>query len=155
PSEQAPRRAVPDVPAVLAVVPDLSHATLERAELLLRRHDLSLGNLRRIASDQPTGTVVSQNPAPGTRVKRDTHVDVTLATTTPPLVIVPDLTRATLEQATMMLQRRDLALGERNTTIADQPPGTVVSQNPGPGTRVKRDTRVDVTLATTPPALVI
>src|SRR5262249_44354852 len=102
-------------------------------------------------------TVVSQNPEPGTRVKRDTRVDVTLATPPPPpaLVIVPDLTRATLEQATMMLQRRDLALGERNTTIADQPAGTVVSQNPGPGTRVKRDTRVDVTLATTPPALVI
>ncbi len=62
-----------------AVVPDLSGKTLDEVMDLLEAVHLSLGELNFEPSDQPSGTVIEQYPAPNSHADLNSEVDVTLA----------------------------------------------------------------------------
>lgn len=142
-----PGTAVDIVVAVpfLVTVPDVTRHSPEEAREVLSRYRLGLGDRRRQESEQPTGMILSQSPVAGTRVRPESAVDIVIAA--PVLISVPDITHRAAEEARDLLTRSSLQLGERRRQESDAPAGTVVSQSPFAGTRVKRGAAVDVVVA--------
>jgi beta-lactam-binding protein with PASTA domain len=64
-----------------------------------------------------------------------------------PLVSVPDLSGASVEQATTLLASAGLRLGGVDRVLNGVPPDQVVEQNPAPGQTVARNSDVAVTLS--------
>jgi hypothetical protein len=61
------------------VVPDVSGLNLSDIKSLLTRSTLELGRVTIRESERPRGTVLAQSPAPGTRVKCGTAIDIWVA----------------------------------------------------------------------------
>jgi beta-lactam-binding protein with PASTA domain len=61
--------------------------------------------------DNPTGTVLKQDPHVGEMVKKGRKVYLTIASDTPPKVIMPQLQDVSLRQAEIMLKAIGLELG--------------------------------------------
>jgi beta-lactam-binding protein with PASTA domain len=98
-----------------------------------------------VPSDQPKGTVLSQDPAEGSRVAPGDAVSYTVAKG-PNLVAVPALRGLTQAKAVAQLQ----ALGLKPVTHqvdSPEPPNTVVAQSPAPGTKLKPGAKVDVNVS--------
>ncbi len=132
-------------------VPDVTRRPLPEATLLLEQSRLRVGTVTEDFDDQlPRGTVVSQQPAPGSEVARASPVHLVVSKG-PELVTVPGLVGLDLEQAREVLHRVGLAL-ERVGYVAraDTPPGVVVEQAPPAGSRVPRSQRVSLVLAVRP-----
>lgn len=62
--------------------------------------------------DNRKGTVVIQNPLPGTMVKKGRNVYFTIVASTPEMVIMPDLKDLTLRQAVNILESNSLKTGK-------------------------------------------
>jgi beta-lactam-binding protein with PASTA domain len=58
------------------------------------------------------GTVVLQNPMPGSKVKQGRHVYLTIVAQTPELVLMPNLKNLSLRQALVTLESNELFVGE-------------------------------------------
>ena len=124
-------------------VPDLSQATLERARRLLDRAGLRVGRVQeRETLDAQAGMVMRQSPAAGSRVSRDTRVDLTVAVE-PPFCVVPDLTGLTDAQAVGRLTEAGFRVGSR-TTQGDMDFDKVWGQTPEPQTQTRCRTAVDL-----------
>ena len=103
-------------------------------------------------SDQPVGTILSQDPVAGASVTKGGTVTVTLAASAA-LVPVPDLTNRTLSEAVQAIV--DAGLRSGNVTQAPDPVvpvGQVVSQNPSAGIGVAKGTPIDFVMSTGPEA---
>lgn len=93
-------------------VPDLEG--LQEAEVW---EQLSGMHLRYTVNDsifddsREQGSVSSQDPAPGTEVKRNRTIYLTVVATTPEMVPMPDLTDLSLRQALNMLDNHGLLVG--------------------------------------------
>ncbi len=140
-------------------VPDLRGSTRGDSTALLRTRRLVLGAVESRTSVAMPGSIVDQQPAAGTRVEVGTPVAIWVAAPVPPEVIppqvtalleVPDLTGRTRDQALAILADRGLVLGQASTTLSNDPPDTVVSQQPAGASRVPPGTGVAVVLAAPP-----
>lgn len=58
------------------------------------------------------GTVVLQNPLPGSKVKRGRHVYLSIVAQTPEKVLMPNLKNLSLRQALVTLESNELLVGE-------------------------------------------
>jgi beta-lactam-binding protein with PASTA domain len=130
-------------------VPDLSQVPVESAATVLRRYNLELGKVQRIAGAK---SVVAQNPQPGTRVPCGSSVDLVIhyvrsgpsGTYDGPLVVqpttctVPDVRGLNAEGARRTLKAHGLVLGEF------QVGGDERRQSPEPNTTVRCGTTVNV-----------
>ena len=132
-------------------VPDLTGQTQGRAANTLDKIKLQLGRVTRVTSDEPSDTVVDQDPEPGTAVPPRTFVHIQIATEPVKRVKVPDLRGQTKKEAANTLGQADLRMGRVARRTSDQPPDTVVDQNPKPGKLVNPSLRVQVWLAAAPP----
>ena len=130
------------------IVPNLIGQTADTASAVLAKPGLSLGDRRRQDSEAPAGTVIAQSPVAGARVHPGTSVEVTIAVSA--LVAVPDLTGETPLQAARLLRRSQLGLGQERQRESQAPAGTVIRQAPAAGTRVPRETLVNVLIASAP-----
>lgn len=147
-TEVAPGSQVDLVVAVSnnqTVVPDLSGKTAVDAANALSAAQLKVGTVTQQPMTGVTaGTIVAQNPNPGTGVEIGSAVNVTVAAGKP---AVPDLTGTTQTSATEILKAVGLQLGTVGSQNSTRPPNTVVSQNPAAGAVVDPGTKVNVTLA--------
>ncbi len=147
--------ATPAPPSGLVRVPDLEGKTLSDARALLRRVGLVI-EIRRVPNVQPLGTVVAQAKRPGTRLKRGSHLLVTVSTgrspaasssssgsgsagstsTTP--VSVPDVVGEDETTATQDLRSAGLTVRvvDRDTADVSQD-GVVVEQSPAASSSAK------------------
>ena len=84
------------------------------------------------SADVPEGKIVTQMPAPGTKVRRGWSVRV--AQSLGPLrVAIPSVTGGSERVAELNIQRRGLSLGSvAHISLPDEPPDQVISQNPPP-----------------------
>jgi serine/threonine-protein kinase len=108
-------------------------------------------------STRPAGTVVKQNPPPGTAVAPGTKVTLTVSGGG---AKVPNEIGQTLQVAEAALQAAGLSVQVNNVpATSGTTPGTVVGENPTPGAVVPRGTQVTLRVAqqqtssppTTPP----
>jgi beta-lactam-binding protein with PASTA domain len=144
-------------------VPDVVGQAL--ADALAELKTAGLGSRAvRVPSQQPSGTVVSQNPAAGSQAKRGTVVRLNVSrgpggggttssttttsssTVTPATVTVPSVVG--LQQTVALRKLQRAGLKARTSYVASsRPPGTVVRQSPAPGTTVRRGSRVGLSVS--------
>jgi eukaryotic-like serine/threonine-protein kinase len=92
-------------------VPDLKGKTLEQAEDILDDHNLryQVNDSSYVAGAVPF-SVLMQHPLPGSEVKANRKIYVTVTAKNPPMVPMPELKDKSLKAAEMELKSRDLVL---------------------------------------------
>jgi beta-lactam-binding protein with PASTA domain/tRNA A-37 threonylcarbamoyl transferase component Bud32 len=140
----------PPPPEPEVAVPSLVGVGIDVARETLTAADLRTGRVLERQSDAAPGTVIAQDPAPGTALPVGTRVDVTVAVA-PTLVTVPSV--AGVGQTAAFTRLRDAGLvpvaGAREASDG-LPAGTVIRTDPTPGARVERGTTVTVVISTGP-----
>ena len=132
-------------------VPDVEGMSRAEASAVLADQGLSLGQVNkngRYDDKVPAGQILLQNPDPRTLVKRGSAVEVILSLG-PQRVEVPDLHGKTLPGAQVALSSTGLAVGRilGVFTTVDHQPGTVLEQDPDPGSSVPPASPADLLLA--------
>jgi eukaryotic-like serine/threonine-protein kinase len=95
-------------------------------------------------------TVLKQVPKPNSKVKEDRKIYLTLNSSSPPLVRMPNLIEGSVKNAQLVLKMYDLKLGKReyvpdlflNTVLKQQVDGEDIE----PGTMVAKGTPIDLIL---------
>jgi eukaryotic-like serine/threonine-protein kinase len=134
-SSGKPRVAVPDV--VRAREAD-AIATIRAAGLVPNAVD--------IFSDERSGTVIAQDPKGGTNIVRGSTVRINISKG-PQTVGLPNVIGQSYDSAAEQLRRAGFTPARRDVD-AEEPEGTVVAQDPEPGTLVPPGTRVTVSVST-------
>ena len=116
------------------VVPSLAGKTVNQASTILAESGLNLKveENRRMDPAIPAGQVISQDPQPGVRTRRERSVKVWVSAG-PRSNTVPPLLGESERTAQLRLQQDGLQLASSaEIRSADYPAGTVVAQNPPP-----------------------
>lgn len=141
-------------------VPDLVGKTQAEATTQLSSVGLKLVVTGQATSNSiPVGSIVSETPTPGVKVRKGSSVGVTVSTGKPQAG-VPTLTGLTLDQATSSIATAGLVVG----TVTHQnnsafPANAVISQTPAAGTQVVLGSAVNLVVSSgqahvTMPALI-
>lgn len=128
------------------VVPNLLHRKQVQAIMVLTQRRLQLGAVKSQEDKQFAGLVISQSPAPGTRVSPASAVNITLGAS-PRLVSVPDLVGDDTATAIAVLENARLRLGGVDQRKSNEGKGTILAQNPRAQAQVKLGTLVNVTVS--------
>lgn len=137
-------------------VPEVVGLTLEDATRMLDSLGLE-GREGDVRPDRehPAGIVVIQNPVAGHAVKKGRRVYLTISGGEE-TVSVPSVRGRTLRDATFLLERTGLRLGEVvHEPSEEYPANTIIDQGYAPGAKARKDARVDVTVSLGPVALSI
>jgi len=137
-------------PAVEVTVPSVISMTVEDAEHTLNKVNLGLRVVdSTFSDDKPAGTILSQQPLSGSRVREGRVVGVVRSLGKQSLK-VPNLIGSTLADAQKQLALAKLSVGTvRKVYIKKRKQGVVVKQNPEPGKMFNSPVRVDLTIAFT------
>lgn len=127
-------------PVDKAVVPDLLGINQDSADPLLTDSFLTIGERTWALSTKEQGTIIDQEPAPGTEVALGLPVDLVLSAS----ALIPDLTGLTPEEATPILGGMALQLGGIEEVFSFRWPGTIVAQTPPPDSPTGGDSIVRV-----------
>lgn len=130
-------------------VPNLKGRTRREAESLLEGQGLRLGPETSVSGGGPPGTIVRQQPPAGLLVPPGTAVAVWVAAADN-RVTVPPLAGLEENQARQRLSQATLNVGDMARRHHSRPAGEVLAQNPGPGARVPRQSRVDLVVSLGP-----
>lgn len=131
----------------LSDVPNLKGKSLRDAKFTLEQRGLKLGEtVRKNSTEFPEGYVLSQVIQPGSRVKRNSGVDLILSDG--PVVgdlKVPALSGKTLDEAKKIISDSKLKLGKITfQTNNNIPPGQIVDQYPKSDKSANENTTVDL-----------
>jgi membrane peptidoglycan carboxypeptidase len=122
-------------------VPDVRGKSLEDAEAIITDAGLVFADGGAIDSEQPAGTVVGMDPAPGEEIGKGSTV--TVQTSNGSLVLLPDTTG--LDEAAAQAALSDFAVTVREQQGTDQPQkGKVLVSEPAAGTPVKAGSPVTI-----------
>ncbi|MEU5754831.1 Stk1 family PASTA domain-containing Ser/Thr kinase [Streptomyces sp. NPDC047829] len=127
-------------------VPGLVGQSQADAKQLLTNSDLELGTVeRKPCEEQPKGNVCSQNPEQGTDVKKKSTVDLVVSTGAPK-VAVTNVIDKNIDEARQQLEDKGFKV-ETKQTESSQDEGTVLSQDPDPGTELEKGSTVTLEVA--------
>ncbi|MGR6971587.1 Stk1 family PASTA domain-containing Ser/Thr kinase [Streptomyces cynarae] len=115
------------------------------AQTLADNSDLKLSISRKPCEDQQKGNVCSQNPAANTEVKKGSTVSLVVSTGAPK-VAVPNVINKDINTATQQLEDKGFQVKTKQTESSQQA-GTVLSQNPDPGTELEKGSPVTLEVA--------
>ena len=135
-------------------MPNVTDLTLANAESLLRILDIDLYIEFQPSDDVPHNVVISQTPGTATPMRAGTEV-VLYVSSGPDTgeVTVPTLVSQTEAAALALLEDAGLTPGNRTTQESTTyAAGLIIRQNPEPGEVVERDSSVDFTISSGPPA---
>jgi beta-lactam-binding protein with PASTA domain len=94
-------------------VPDLSGLTEEEVSIITKSKELRFEIVDSIFNDDlPRGTVAKQNPNPGSKVKENRRLYLTMNAVNPEKVTMPAVTGVSLRQARAILETYGLILGK-------------------------------------------
>lgn len=133
----------------LVEVPRLSGRTIRDAKFTLDQRNLQIGEITKKFSNQyPEDVVISQVIQPGSKVKRNTKIDV-IVSNGPQVgnIIIPDLVGKTLEEAKRILTEKKLKVGRITYQTSDLPAGQVLEQYPKKDKSAVENTAVDLFVA--------
>jgi serine/threonine-protein kinase len=127
-------------------VPAVDGLTLDTAKARLAAVGLRIGRVVEQPSRETSGTIIGQDPPPGTVVAQGSAISLTVAVDAG-VVAVPDTRGLTVAAATAVLDRAGLGLSVARTVASTDRPGTILDQDPPPGTKVAVGTTVSVLVA--------
>ena len=129
------------------VVPKLIGLTVDAARDLLTEAKLRVGRIVDAPSDTvPRGQVATTAPEPGSEVKSDSAVDLTLSTG-PSTQPVPSVIGKRLSTAKQLLEKAGFAVGGTHYgSNDDYEQGMVIGQNPPAGSQASPGVKIDLTL---------
>ncbi|MCL6550370.1 MAG: Stk1 family PASTA domain-containing Ser/Thr kinase [Acidothermus cellulolyticus] len=127
-------------------VPNVINMTQSQAEQTLTSDGFKVKVETQPNASVPQGIVFDQNPTAGTRLPKNSVVTITVSAG-PKTVTVPDLTNKSLEDARAALRALGLTVGNVTQRDSQQPAGTVLDQNPKPGSPAAAGSRVDLVVA--------
>ena len=122
------------------LVPDLLGVVQEAVDTKLADAFLAVGQQDWRLSTQPDGTVINQDPAPGTPVAFGKTVNLVFSAS----ALIPDLAGLTPERASPILNSQSLQLGGIKETFSIGWPGTIVRQTPEANSPARIDSTVRV-----------
>lgn len=95
-------------------VPNVKNINVDEAEVMLNNRELSLVVIdSTYKKDLPAGTVLEQNPVPGSKIKKGRAIYVTINSDRVPLVAIPDIVdNSSLRQAEAKLKAMGFKLAE-------------------------------------------
>ncbi|WP_416970272.1 Stk1 family PASTA domain-containing Ser/Thr kinase [Streptomyces sp. 4F14] len=126
-------------------VPTLVDLTEAQARQQATNADLKIAVEKKTCDNTETGKVCSQNPAAGGNIKKGETISVVVSTGAPK-VVVPNVIDKDVDAATQALEEKGF---EVKTTQSEstQEPGTVLSQNPDPGSEKEKGSTVTLEVA--------
>jgi serine/threonine-protein kinase len=128
-------------------MPDLRNQSRADAELLAAQTSITLKFEDAYSEDVPAGLVITTEPAPLDKIRRDGEAKVFLSIG-PERFEVPKLVGSTVESARATLQALHLELGTVSQGYSDdQPLGTIIEQSVAEGELVRRNTSIGVTVS--------
>ena len=130
-------------------IPSLTGLTLRRAELQLVQAGLTLGKIGHTHLDGfDPGSVISQSPAPGRFVPRNSSIDLLLSDGTRPSVyLLPDMTGLPMETVLAQIREWKMRSGRIMEVVDENVPlGTVTSMTPSPGSAVVEGQTIHLTV---------
>lgn len=125
-------------------LPSVVGKPVEVAQKTLKDVNLKV-SIDEIASDNiPAGQVISQTPAPGSSVKAQRIIHLTVSKGGA-AILIPNLKGLSLKQAKERLDKLELTLGAiENGNDTSQPSDVVISQSPQVSTKVNKGTQVNI-----------
>ena len=127
-------------------VPPTRGLTLGQARKRLEDVDLLASTREQSSRDVAAGRVIKSRPAGGEEVECQSEVRLFVSKGAN-LITLPDVIGQSQEIAESELQRRGFIV-DVDTRDADEPEGTVIVQDPGPGSRLLRGDRVTIVVST-------
>lgn len=125
-------------------IPSVTGMQEREALARLAEQNLVPGRVQhRITGEFEAGTVISQEPAPGTTQRIGDTVDLVIEDG----VRVPSLTGATRAESERRLRAVGMRVGEITEERSDRRAGVVIEQTPAAGTLARRNDTVDLVLA--------
>ncbi len=127
--------------------PDVTGEHLQVATIKLETSGLLVGKVtREYSEDVPAEYVISQNPRAGTSVKEGTEIDLVVSKGPEPFEL-PDFTGETLANVRQRLVQQGLREGTITREKSEALPGTVIGQEPPPGTPVQKGDRINLVVS--------
>jgi eukaryotic-like serine/threonine-protein kinase len=133
----------PNIPTV--AVPNVKGQQLTQAIQMLQGANLGY-TIHDVTSNQPVGTVLSQDPVGGTKILETRKVQLTVSGTQSS-VSVPSVIGQSPANAGGILTQAGLKVGSQSTACSGQPNGQVSAQNPGAGTSEPPGTPVNLVVS--------
>ncbi len=134
-------------PSTVAV-PNVVGKLLNNAQKILKENGLNPEIGRQLESETAAGTVLRQNPKAKAKVSKGSAVRLDISKDKDTAkVTVPDIVGQHYRKAAEALENISLKLVAARTQISRKKSGTVLSQNPKSGTKVKKGTVVNVVIA--------
>ncbi|MFO7931862.1 MAG: PASTA domain-containing protein [Thermodesulfobacteriota bacterium] len=132
------KRKQVEVPNVIGMEPETAAEAINSA-------GLSVGAVTEQASESPPGTIISQNPAPGTLAPVDSQMAIVIARSE--TIEVPAIVGLYRDKALAVLEEAKLKPGKISHKQSQERPYTVIAQNPGAGREVSPASAVDLILS--------
>ncbi|MET8455122.1 Stk1 family PASTA domain-containing Ser/Thr kinase [Streptomyces parvulus] len=126
-------------------VPAFIGQTKADADQLATNADLELAFTQKPCEDQKKGNICSQDPAQGTSVDKQSTVNLVVSTGAPK-VAVPNVIDKNVDDATQRLEDKGFKV-ETKRTESSQDEGTVLSQDPDPGSELEKGSTVTLEVA--------
>ncbi len=123
-------------------VPALVNMKLADAQALIEAGNLTTGTVTEEPSAVPAGTVMGQSPVAETLVDVGTPVNLVVAKAGN--VVVPNLVAHKEEEATTLLGKVNLSVGERTARPTIEGAGTILEQDPKAGSEVALGSAVNL-----------
>ena len=132
----------------MVTMPDIRGLTLKIAQGKLVELGLKIGKVDEEFSDQPAETILSQNPKASGQVAKGSTIDIVISKGVNNKVKLADFRGNKLEAVTKQLESLKLKVGNI-TEVNDNNSanGTILGQNPAPGTEVDENSNIDFTIA--------
>ena len=133
----------------LVEVPKLSGRSIRDARYTVEQRNLQIGNIvKKYSNLYPEDVIISQVIQPGSRVKKNTKIDVIVSQGAQlGDIIVPDVTGKTLAEAKKTIEDKKLIVGKITYQPSDLPTGKVLDQYPRKDKSVSEKSTVDLFVA--------
>ena len=132
------------VPPQRIEVPSVVGKEMMKALALLGEQDLSLKLMgEKYSSQAPEGIIISQFPAPGTKVHKDREIRVFVSGGAR-LVITPSLVGKRKREANIYLAQRGLRIGIVSYSYTQIPQEEIISQDPSPQTETDVEKGINI-----------
>lgn len=134
-------------------VPDVEGKELADAEIIIRNEGFEIGKVDKTYDDKyKEGFIISQEPRAGTRVAKNSKIDLMVSKgPTPDKISMPNLIGLTLEEAQKQIQDSKLVLGEvTKKDSSDYYADQVIDQDTKPEVMVDEGTTVNLVVSKGP-----